>query len=85
MDLIRTEGKVIRSLKGIENSSMCNDHCQSNGKCSVWTYFDGLCYMKNDKTFLIKTENNRIVSGMKECFDDEGKFLMIGLQAYQNS
>ena len=73
MDLMRTEGEIIRSLTGISNASSCNGLCQSNSNCSVWTYFDGLCYMKNDKTFLIKTDSKRIVSGMKKS-DGEGNF-----------
>ena len=73
MDLIRTQGAIIQDLKGIANSSMCNGLCQNNSNCSVWTYFDGLCYMKNDKTFLIKSNNKRIVSGMKK-YDGKGNF-----------
>lgn len=73
MDLMRTQGAIIRSLTGISNASSCNGLCQNNSNCSVWTYFDGLCYMKNDKTFLIKSDSKRIVSGMKKS-DGKGNF-----------
>ena len=76
MDLIQTNGKVIQSLTGVQNESSCNSHCQTNPKCSLWTYFEGLCYLKNDETFLIKTENDGIVSGMKDC-NEKGNHCMM--------
>ena len=78
MDLMRTQGAIIRSFTGISNASSCNGLCQNNSNCSVWTYFDGLCYMKNDKTLLMKSDNNGIVSGKKKC-DGEGNFYITTL------
>ena len=77
MDLIQTEGKVIESINGVQNGSLCNFNCQKYPRCSVWTYFDGLCYLKNDETFLIKTENHGIVSGMKDCNEKGNHCIMM--------
>ena len=67
MDLIETEDEILQNFTGIANASVCTDYCQRNVNCSIWTYKDGVCYMKNDKTFLIQTESDRLFSGMKGC------------------
>ena len=76
MDLIETEGEVLHNFTEIANASACTDQCQRHENCSVWTYKDGVCYMKNEKTFLIKTESNRLFSGMKDCVG-KGKISLI--------
>ena len=67
MDLVRSLRKENRKFTGVENATMCNGYCQRDTNCTFWEYYDGLCYMKSDKTFLIKTKSTRLVSGMKEC------------------
>ena len=76
MDLIETEGEALKNFTEIANASACTDQCQRHENCSVWTYKDGVCYMKNEKTFLIKTESNRLFSGMKDCVG-KGKISLI--------
>ena len=72
MDLIETKGEIIQNFTGISNADGCTDKCNKNSNCSVWTFMDGVCYMKNEKTFLIRTTSDRLFSGMKDC-DGTGK------------
>ena len=67
MDLIETEGEILQSFTEIANASVCTEYCQRNENCFIWTYRDGVCFMKNDKTFLIQTESDRLFSGIKGC------------------
>ena len=36
-----------------------------NDKCTVWTYVDGACYLKNENTILI--QNNDRTTGEANC------------------
>ena len=74
MDLIETKGRVLQNLTEISNASSCIDHCQRHENCSIWTYKDGVCYMKNEKTFLIQTDSTRLFSGMKDCVGNGNSF-----------
>lgn len=76
MDLIETKGDIIQNFTGISNADGCTDKCNNNANCSVWTFMDGVCYMKNEKTFLIRTTSNRLFSGMKDC-DGSGKMFSL--------
>ena len=67
MDIIETNGEIDESFTGIPNADGCNDKCNQNSNCSVWSFKDGVCFMKNEKTFLIRTTSHRLVSGMKDC------------------
>ena len=69
MDLLKVDGDDIKNLTGIADSSSCNEQCQRTQNCSLWTYFDGICYMKNERTFMIRTDNG-IISGKKDCIGD---------------
>ena len=83
MDLIETKGDIIQNFTGIENADGCTDKCQKNPNCSVWTFMDGVCYMKNEKTFLIRTTSNRLFSGMKDCDGTGIQFIfLIGITAF---
>ena len=66
MDLFAKKGDIIESLSEIANGSICSESCQRTQNCSGWTYIDGVCYMKNERTFMVRT-NNDIVSGEKNC------------------
>ena len=74
MDFTERRGGDIYHLTGIANASLCNKECQKNTNCSVWTYRDGRCHLKNEKTFLIKTDE--LVSGIANC-TGKGNILMI--------
>ena len=65
MDFTERRGGDIKHLTRVANASNCREECQANTNCSVWTYLDGRCYMKNEKTFEIKTDG--LVSGLTNC------------------
>ena len=68
MDLLNIEGESIKNFTGIINGSTCSGKCQETENCSAWTYKDGVCYMKNERTFMIRNKlSNGIVSGKKNC------------------
>ena len=68
MDLLDIQGDYIKNLTGIANGSSCSKECQVTENCESWTYKDGVCYMKNERTFMIRNQwSNGIVSGKKNC------------------
>ena len=75
MDLFAKTGDIIKNLSEIANGSICNENCQRTQNCSGWNYIDGVCYMKNERTFLIQT-NNGVVSGERNCIG-KGKMCFI--------
>ena len=70
MEFVTKYGNDVNHLTGIANASLCNLECQGNMNCFEWTYHDGACFLKNEKTFLIKTDG--LVTGVKDC-SGEGK------------
>ena len=52
LDLFDKPGGIIKNYTGISNSSMCMELCQKNESCDLWTYEDGMCYMKDENSVL---------------------------------
>ena len=74
MDFTERRGGDLEHLIGIANASFCNEECRKNTNCSVWTYLDGRCYLKNENTFSIKTDG--LVSGITNCTNDGMHFFI---------
>ena len=64
MDLIDIPGNIIEHYDGIKNVSMCIKQCQMNEDCALWTYQDGMCYMKNENSVLMKRDDKIKISGV---------------------
>ena len=70
MDLIDSPGSLVGYHANVSNASSCLEYCNDNDICSLWTYHDGMCYMKNEKTIRMKIDNR--ISGTKNC-NENGK------------
>ena len=66
---IETKGEIIQNFTRIENANECTDKCQKTPNCSLWTFMDGICWMKNEKSFNVRTNRLRLFSGIKDCKD----------------
>ena len=66
---IETKGEIIQNFTAIENANQCTEKCQNNANCTLWTFMDGMCYMKNEKSFNVRTNRIRLFSGIKDCED----------------
>ena len=68
MDNIETFGDDIKDYENISSHSDCMKKCKGTKECFVWTYADGVCYLKDEDMFT--SFNPYVISGMKDC---EGK------------
>ena len=65
LDLIDRPGTIVKHYTGVKNVTMCIKHCEVNEDCSLWTYEDGMCYMKNEDSVLMKRNDKIKISGVK--------------------
>ena len=70
MDLIDSPGLVTDYHANVPDASSCLKYCNDNDNCSLWTYHDGMCYMKHEKTIRMEIDNR--ISGTKNC-NENGK------------
>ena len=49
----------------VTNQSECQEKCKQLNDCNVWTFVSGICYMKNENTFMGTGDN--VISGTREC------------------
>ena len=60
------DGGDIREFKNVANYSDCNRKCNNDKACFLWTYTTGMCWLKNENTFLLNARNG-VVTGRKKC------------------
>ena len=57
----------------VDNASTCRDICNKNDECSLWTLISGKCFLKNEDTFPVASNDNNtyeLISGYKNCSSD---------------
>ena len=65
MENLARPGDEIEEYNDLTTEMECQKKCFLNDECYIWTYIGGICYMKNDNTFLGHGDN--VVSGAKNC------------------
>ena len=68
-------------LKDIKskNFSQCQDSCTSLSECTMWTYYGGNCFLKEEGP--IPSINPHTISGTKEC-NQQSKFIYLLIYYY---
>ena len=65
MDHVNIAGSKVATHAKVHNVSSCQDKCHKNGRCSVWTYHKGDCYLKDQNTSPF--HRTGAISGINSC------------------
>ena len=65
MDHVDVTGLKVATHAKVHNISTCQDKCQKNRRCSVWTYHVGDCYLKDKNTSPFHRSD--AISGINSC------------------
>ena len=66
MDNMKSPGNDIIHYRNVANYSACIQKCKDDKRCSVWTYVEATCFMKNENTFR-RFDTPHITGGIKDC------------------
>ena len=65
MDNLDKPGDVVRLHENVANYSDCLQKCKDTEECSIWTYCEAFCWLKDENTF--RAISPDIVGGIKDC------------------
>ena len=65
MDHVDISGRKVGTYTKVNNVSTCQNKCQKNRRCSVWTYHEGDCYLKDQNTSPF--HRSGAISGINSC------------------